>query len=463
MGHLLSTIEFAKLIIKHNPNISILVIIFDIPAFSITAVESYIDSQSRELDTNRFTFMTLPPLSNPPDPSSPTFFRAVIDLQKPLVEQALAARSTKPAAFVVDMLCVTMIDIANELGVPSYIYFTAGMSLLNIMLHFQAIADDKGVDALIELNKSGTELDLPGFREKVPMAQVLPMMFSDPESGWFNLILDLARMFQNAKGILVNTFMELESYAVEALNNNQNITAYPVGPILMLDDAGSHKEDRDSIMRWLDAQPPSSVVFLCFGSMGSFDEDQVKEIAHGLEQSAHRFLWSLRRPSSGDKFGPPSENETFEEALPEGFLDRTAHRGKIIGWAPQAQILGHQAVGGFVSHCGWNSILESMWFGVPIATWPIYSEQQLNAFELVKELQLAVEIRMDYQKDLKKNIANFTVMAEEVKSGVNKLMGMDDQMKGKIREMSDKSRKGLENGGSSHNWLTRFITEVLDE
>ncbi|KMT08455.1 hypothetical protein BVRB_6g141320 [Beta vulgaris subsp. vulgaris] len=404
-----------------------------------------------------------------PDHDSPTFYNSITELQKPLIKQALVARSTKPAAFVLDLMCVTMIDIANEFGIPSYMYFTAGACFLNLMLHFQELVHDKGVDLTTELCNPDTELVLPFFRNRVP-SKVIPLLFADKEGGWSMLIHDISRRFREVKGIIVNTFVELESYAIQTLHDHDKIpNVYPVGSVVALDvhnrygGGGPQLEDRDdSIMRWLDEQPLSSVVFLCFGSMGSFDEEQMKEIANGLDRCGHRFLWSLRRPSSRGKVVLPSENVIFEEALPEGFLDRTTHRGKIIGWASQVQILAHQAIGGFVSHCGWNSILESLWFGVPIATWPIYSEQQLNAFELIKELELAVDIRMDYRRDLRMNNGNFVVMAEEVETGVNTLMSMGDQMRQRIREMSDTSRKVLQNGGSSHNCLTRFIREVLE-
>lgn len=93
----------------------------------------------------------------------------------------------------------------------------------------------------------------------------------------------------------------------------------------------------------------------------------------------------------------PVEYTNFSEILPDGFLERTQNRGLVCGWAAQAEVLAHEAVGGSVSHCGWNSILESLWNGVPIATWPIYAEQQSNAFQLVKELELAVELTLDYR------------------------------------------------------------------
>ena len=87
--------------------------------------------------------------------------------------------------------------------------------------------------------------------------------------------------------------------------------------------------------------------------------------------------------------------------------------GKVIGWAPQVAVLGHEAVGGFVSHCGWTALLESLWGGVPVATWPMYAEQQMNAFEMVRELGLAVEIKIDYAKDF--GVEEVLVTAEEIR------------------------------------------------
>ncbi|KAF2319836.1 hypothetical protein GH714_019529 [Hevea brasiliensis] len=201
-------------------------------------------------------------------------------------------------------------------------------------------------------------------------------------------------------------------------------------------------------MQWLDDQPVASVVFLCFGSMGSFGEDQLKEIACALEHSGHRFLWSVRRPPPPGKQAFPTDYEDPQEVLPEGFLERTAAVGKVIGWAPQVAILAHPAIGGFVSHCGWNSVLESIWFGVPIATWPIYAEQQFNAFEMVIELGLAVEIKMDYSKE-----SGMIVNCDEIERGIRCLMENDSEKRKKVKEMSEKSRMALIEGGSSYHWV----------
>ena len=116
-----------------------------------------------------------------------------------------------------------------------------------------------------------------------------------------------------------------------------------------------------------------------------------------------------------------------------------------------------------MSHCGWNSTLESLWFGVPMAAWPMYSEQQFNAFVLVKEVGIAVEIRMDYRRDWRSRKGNFIVMADEIENAVKKLMSMDEEMRAKVKEMGEKGRKALQDGGSSHHSLGRFIADVLRE
>uniref|UniRef100_A0A7N2MVN8 Uncharacterized protein n=1 Tax=Quercus lobata TaxID=97700 RepID=A0A7N2MVN8_QUELO len=147
--------------------------------------------------------------------------------------------------------------------------------------------------------------------------------------------------------------------------------------------------------------------------MGSFEKDQVKEIAYALEHSGRRFLWSLHKPPPSGGIASPSDYMTLEEILPQGFIERTQVIGKVIGWASQVATLAHSAIGGFVSHCGWNSMLESLWFGVPIAAWPMCAKQQINAFEMVKELGLAIEVKMDYD-----NSKQITVIAKEIERGI---------------------------------------------
>jgi len=172
------------------------------------------------------------------------------------------------------------------------------------------------------------------------------------------------KRFMEAAAIVVNAVAELEPPVLAAIAEGRCVpgrrapTIYPIGPVLSFKPPGDQPHE---CLRWLDAQPPASVVLLCFGSMdGSFPSPQVREIADGLERSGYRFLWVLRGPPPAGS--PYPTDADAQELLPEGFLERTKDRGLVWPkWAPQKDILEHPAAGGFVTHCGWNSILESLW------------------------------------------------------------------------------------------------------
>jgi hypothetical protein len=304
---------------------------------------------------------------------------------------------------------------------------------------------------ITEFKNSDAMLEIPSFVN--PMAaRLLPSMTFRKDS--VLVLVGAARRLREASGIVVNTFIELESYAVNSLSKIGIPPLYPVGPIV---NVGSDKSnDNREIMEWLDDQPPSSVVFLCFGSLGSFCVDQVKEIAYALEHSGKRFLWVLQKPSKGKT----ESASDFQETLPEGFLDRTTELGKVIGWAPQAEILAHRAIGGFVSHCGWNSILESIYFGVPIAAWPIYAEQQFNAFQLVIELGLGGEIKIDYIEG--SNSDGYEIVsADIIKKGIEGIMEDDSEIRKRVKNMSQVGKQAWTAGGSSHSSLGRLIADVM--
>ncbi|KAL6976021.1 hydroquinone glucosyltransferase [Sarracenia purpurea var. burkii] len=461
-GHLVSTVEMAKLLVDRNHRLSITILIMRLPFDS--KISSY------TLSEPRLKFVNLPQdestaelISNGAD-----LLSKFVNWNKNHVRNAVLemigrfSESTRLVGFVIDMLCTPMIDVANEFKVPTYVYFISSGAALGLMLHLQTLKDDH-IQDVTELENSDAELAVPTFVNPFP-AKLLPSVALDKQVG-SAVYLSIARRFRETKGIIVNTFQELEFHAVKSLSDDGKIPPiYPVGPVLNLEGESNNGRNHQSeaIMRWLDNHPPSSVVFLCFGSMGSFCEEQVKEIAVALERSGQRFLWSLRRPPPNGKTGFPDEYENPKEVLPEGFLDRTAETGKVIGWAPQVAVLSHPAVGGFVSHCGWNSTLESLWCGVPIAAWPTYAEQQVNAFQFVKEFGMAVEIKLDYVVDLSLE-STIIVTAAEIEGGIRRLMEGDTstEIRKKVKEMSEKSRIAMI-GGSSYNFLGRFIEDVMN-
>ncbi|GJN23615.1 hypothetical protein PR202_gb11279 [Eleusine coracana subsp. coracana] len=134
----------------------------------------------------------------------------------------------------------------------------------------------------------------------------------------------------------------------------------------------NNTQDDDAIMRWLDAQPAKSVVYVALGSEVPLSVEQVHELAHGLELAGPCFLWALRKPN-----GVVLDDA---DVLPPGFEERTRDRGLVAtGWVPQVRILAHGAVGAFLTHCGWGSLVEGLRFGHPLIMLPIFGDQGPNA------------------------------------------------------------------------------------
>lgn len=449
-GHLVSALEFAKRLINFNDQLSITILNLRTPWNTADEyIKSIITSQSR------IQLIDLPQV----DPIPVGQFKSVESRICALIESLIPhVRNTltdivssdpnKVVGLVLDFFCVSMIDVANELGLPSYIFLTSNSGFLGFMLYLS----DRHKQNNYEIKHSDPEMILPGGSILIP-PNVLPSAVFDKEDGYTSYV-KLAQRFRETKGIIVNSFAELEPYAAMSFSDkDKHIHAppvYMVGPVIDLKGQPHPSLDQtqyDNMMNWLDEQPPTSVVFLCFGSMGRFEASQLREIANGLEDSGQRFLWAIRVSEPGQK---------PEEILPEGFIERIGKKGMVCEWAPQVQVLAHKAIGGFVSHCGWNSILESLWYEVPIATWPLYAEQRLNALRMVKELGgLAVEIKLDYSAGAE------LVTAEEIEIGLRKLMESDSEVRKKVKEMGEIARKALIKGGSSFAAVERLINDII--
>ncbi|KAJ8528779.1 hypothetical protein K7X08_030423 [Anisodus acutangulus] len=169
--------------------------------------------------------------------------------------------------------------------------------------------------------------------------------------------------------ILIKSFRELEGKYINYLSTLSYKRYVPVGPLVR---APETENDHSDIMDWLNMKERCSTIFASFGSEYFLSKDEMEELALGLELSKVNFLWVVRFPG-GQKI-------SLEEALPKKFLQTIGKKGKIVeGWAPQLRILGHSSIGGFVSHCGWSSVMEGLKLGVPIIAMPMHLDQPLNA------------------------------------------------------------------------------------
>ena len=242
---------------------------------------------------------------------------------------------------------------------------------------------------------------------------------------------------RNTNGFIVNSFENLETKAARALKNGACVPeskappVFCVGPLVSTSNGGDNG-DGEGCLSWLNSQPSRSVVFLSFGSYGRFSKSQLKEIAVALDKSGHRFLWVVRDP-----MGYERREMKLEELLPKGFSERTKEKGMVVrNWAPQVEVLSHDSVGGFVTHCGWNSVLEAVTFGVPMVAWPLYAEQRLNKVVMVEEMKVALPLKED---------EDGFVRASELEERVRELM---DSERGRGKEVRERVL-GAKNGGAA--------------
>ncbi|GAB2293847.1 hypothetical protein Dimus_028058 [Dionaea muscipula] len=458
-GHLVSFLQLARRLVEWDDRFSVTILLIKLP------FDPPKSASDEEASAASIRYITLPDVEPPPiELFTENWEKYVSDLIKShlsgvrdVIHNFLSSSSAALAGVIVDLFCTPFIDLANELGIPSYLFYTSSAALCGYMLYLPSQFDQLGRG----IKESDPDSIIPSFKNPYPSKLTPPFMLQE---GGYMAFLEHGRRFPGAKGILINTFAELEPYALGSLRGGETPPVYPIGPILDLRGEAHGRlkalspDKHDRIMGWLNRQPESSVVFLCFGSAGSMLAPQMREVAAGLHRSGVRFLWAVRKPPP--KLGRPTDYtvDELKEMLPAEFTALLEEgTGMICGWAPQTEVLAHDAVGGFVSHCGWNSILESLWFGRPIVTWPMYAEQRCNAFQLVKEMEsaVAVELSLDYHKD-----GGRIVGAEELERAIRWLMDEGDELRKRTKEVADLSRRALMKGGSSFISFGSFVKDI---
>jgi hypothetical protein len=447
VGHLAPMLELARELIRHGSGA------FDV---AVALVEPPVISPGFHGAVERarascpsVAFHVLPPPAAGTNDGEENYMAGTLRLLRamngPLRDFLLRSLSSSSPvqALVLDMFCGDALDVAAELGLPAYFFFPSGGTGLAVFLGIPGRRAALGDTRFGDLTGEDAVLSFPG----APPFTVSDLPAGVAEDGEAaKAIFRMGARMPEAKGVLVNTFASLEPRAVRALRDGLCVLngagstplVYCVGPLV---SSGGGKEHE--CLRWLDAQPDRSVVFLCFGSMDALSTNQLEQIAVGLEKSEHKFLWVVR----SNLFGEPAGD--LDALLPAGFRERTKDRGLVVGsWAPQADVLRHRATAAFVTHCGWNSVLEGVAAGLPLLCWPLYAEQRLNKVWVVEEMKLGVEIKRTLTTG-----GEDVVSAAEVEAKVGWVMASEDEGAQALRERVVAARDGaadaLAEGGSS--------------
>eukprot|EP00252_Welwitschia_mirabilis_P023056 TRINITY_DN641_c0_g1_i2.p1 TRINITY_DN641_c0_g1~~TRINITY_DN641_c0_g1_i2.p1 ORF type:complete len:324 (+),score=22.73 TRINITY_DN641_c0_g1_i2:567-1538(+) len=246
--------------------------------------------------------------------------------------------------------------------------------------------------------------------------------------------------------VLANTFYELEEDAFRFIRSN-GVNFLGVGPCIspsIFQQICVAEKEEDFYLKWLDLQAESSVIYVSFGSITVLSQKQVEEIAFGILNSGVSFLWGVRG---------------MADMIPRGFAEETKEKGIMVGWCDQSRVLRHSSVGGFLTHCGWNSSLESLCAGVPVATFPVWTDQKTNSKSLCEGFGIGIKVQKMEEEE--------TVGRQEVERCLKLLVGKKEaadsvELRNHARRWKCTAEMSISKGGTSWQSVSGFLQEACD-
>ncbi|KAK7261572.1 hypothetical protein RIF29_27886 [Crotalaria pallida] len=458
-GHIIPFLALALQLEQRNPNHNIIIV--NTP-LNIQKLKSSLPPNSKitlhELPFDS-THHALPPNIENTD-SIPyhlviKLFQATSSLKPAFTNliQTLIANNKQQVVVIADVFFGWTATVAKDLGVFHVIF--AGCGGYGLACYYSLWVN------LPHRRVNSDQFTLPDFPEaRVIHRTQLPANIAEADGTdpWSLFQSDNFSQWINSDGILLNTVEEFDSFGSKYFARNLNLNVWTIGPVLLSTGAGSRGKgggiDPELCLRWLDEKPSNSVLFVCFGSMNTIASSQMMELAIALRDSEKNFIWVVRPPIG---FDINSEFRT-EEWFPEGFVERIREgdRGLIVyDWAPQVEVLKHGSVCAFLSHCGWNSVVESLSSGVPILGWPMAAEQFYNCKYLEEEVGVCVEVARGKRCEVKHEdiVGKIELVMNETEKGI--------EMRKKVGVVRDMIRDAVrdEDGfkGSSVKALDEFL------
>lgn len=455
-GHMLPLLDFTHQLAVRNVAITVLVTPKNLPLLSALL--------SRHPSINT---LVLPFPANPSIPAGvenakdlpPSGFRVLMVTLGGLKDQIIdwfRRHPSPPTAIISDIFVGFTHRLAAEVGVHRYVFSPSGaMAMSVIYTLWREMPKLKNPDDQSEVFRFPNIPNCPEY----PWWQLSPVYRSyveeDPSSEFIRQMY-----FDNtvSYGLLFNSFSAAEGVYLRYLRKYLgHDRVWSIGPLMPPDDSGNGAAERGGsstvsaadILSWLDSCEEKSVVYVCFGSQAVLTDQQMAALAAGLEKSGVNFLWSAKGPTKGHVgkgYG----------AIPPRFQERVHPRGLVIqGWVPQMLILRHPAVTAFLTHCGWNSILESLTVGVPLLTWPMGADQYTNANLLVDEHKVAIKA-----SEGEKVVPNPDELASLLSKAVKE---KGEEVRASALQLKMAAMDAIKEGGDSFNNLDNFVKHLCEE
>ncbi|KAJ0980857.1 hypothetical protein J5N97_009112 [Dioscorea zingiberensis] len=348
-------------------------------------------------------------------------------LEEPF-ESLLDSLDPPPDAIIADTYMPWTVAVGERRRLPVYSLWTMPASLFSLLYGFEEIfggdpADPEEIDKKLDQQVKGLNL-----------GDVNSIITSDRPLKW---ALESFIWVRRAQGVLFTSVYELEPRIMDSLKTKLSCPLYTVGPCipyLSLKD----KPGNSDYMQWLDSQPPNSVLYLSLGSFLSVSSGQMDEIVTGLHASGIRFLWVAR--------GDASRVQAM-----------TGGSGMVVQWCDQLKVLCHPSIGGFFTHCGWNSTVECVFAGLPMLAFPLFWDQQTNSRLIVNEWRIGLNVKEEIG-------AGYLVGGESIAKVAKRLMDLEGleskEMRRRAIELREVVRGAVEEGGSSYCNISAFVEYV---
>ncbi|XP_073021662.1 UDP-glycosyltransferase 76B1-like [Primulina eburnea] len=301
------------------------------------------------------------------------------------------------ACIIMDAMMYSSQAVAEDLGIPRITLRTSSVCSFLAMATLPVLRD-KGYFSMIDYRREDPVLELPPLKVKDIQAIRIENL-----NDTLKIVSNMLEGTKTASGLIFNTFQDLEEPNLANLYEQIRTPTFLLGPFHRFFSAASSSllaQDR-SCISWLDTQKPNSVLYVSFGSLAAMDENNVREVAWGLSNSMQPFLLVVRPGLV--------QGSEWLEFLPNEFLEVTGKRGCIVKWAPQQEVLSHPAVGGFWTHSGWNSVLESICEGVPMICSSFLGDQMVNSRYINDVWRLGIKLECGFERD-------------EIESAIRKIM-----------------------------------------
>ncbi|XP_027118781.1 UDP glycosyltransferase 9-like [Coffea arabica] len=432
-GHINPLLNFAKRLIPKRFRITFIIAV----DFTKKSAHDTQDSSSSEL----FNIEYISNGSNEgeePDSLAGHFRRLHAIMSRDLVKltEKLNRSDFPPKVLVYDSTLTWALDVAHQMGLLGASFFTQSCAVSTLYYHLQeeklsAIPDEEHSSVLIPPLPLLQIDELPSFTQ-----------VDDKDHTIVKLMVEQFSNVEKANWIFFNSFDKLEYEVANWMARKWSIKT--VGPTILKDNkhhgACLVEMKSDACLKWLDERDCSSVVYVSLGSVAVLGEEQMEELARGIAKSDHHFLWMVR--------------DSEECKLPANFESEISEKGLIVNWCPQLEVLAHQALSCFMTHCGWNSMLEALISGVPMIAMPQIVDQFTNAKFVADVWQTGVRVKAN-----DKGI----VTREEISMSIKAVTEGDSakEFRRNAEKWKELAQEAVRQGGSSHNNIDEFVSQVL--